>query len=558
MNKCDEFILEALVDFPDDAMVAERPICADQIHAMMATLAECGIKRVSWGYYGDGHGGYMNGVTNAKHERLCQTYHLLGNPLRVAVEAAHQEGLRLYGYFKPYETGPAILYPEGSVEAAQFGRLSHLGGRLSWLDRFVVDNPHLRIKRRSDDLSPDTRTVPICGLKLVKKDDSPTRLTKKHLQIWTSALNNRYQRRDIDFDVTESVEPAQKDVRDLYDVLLTKKGDPVRTLTLSGFALQDPYILITTDFTDGPADFDNTSIEMLTALDGNGREVPGVFANGIGIWNHEKVDFRGWGLVFDHGCGGEKMYLDTCNQDGKSGLIAYTRGRNEYLPGALCETEPQVRDYWLSGIGEMLEAGVDGIDFREENHSTHTDYPADYGFNPVILQQCQARGGADLATIAEVRGEAYTEFLRQAKKMIAARGKRMRINFQVDWYRPRPPRCRQLAYPANLNFDWRRWIEEGLCDEGVLRFFDLPFNCIFNDEIAQQVIASCRQRNIPICVNQYIKNLKPETLQAEYRSVLQDGRFSGFILYETRHFTKFGPEQGCSVTAESVKSLQRS
>ena len=109
--------------------------------------------------------------------------------------------------------------------------------------------------------------------------------------------------------------------------------------------------------------------------------------------------------------------------------------------------------------------------------------------------------------------------------MISAHGKQMRINFQVDWYRQPPPTSRQLAYPANLHFDWRRWIEEGLCDEGVLRFFDLPFDCIFNDEIAQQVIASCRQHNIPICVNEYIKNLDSETLQAEYRSVLEDEFF---------------------------------
>ena len=224
------------------------------------------------------------------------------------------------------------------------------------------------------------------------------------------------------------MEPARKDVYDVCDELLTRKGDPVRTLTLSLFALDDPYILVTTDFTDGPADFENTSIEMLVALDVNGREVPGVFANGRAIWAQEMVDFRGWGLIFDHGFGRDRLYLDTSNQDGQSGLIAYTRGHNEYLPGALCETEPQVREFWLSCIEEMLDAGVDGIDFREENHSTHTDYPEDYGFNPAVLEACQQRGGVDLATIAQVRGEAYTEFLRQAKAMIAARGKCIRIN----------------------------------------------------------------------------------------------------------------------------------
>lgn len=556
MNRPGDFSLEALSDFPGDAMTAEGLIDATRVRSMMATLAGCGVERVVWGYYGDGHGGKMARDTSVKSEKLCGTYHLLGNPLRVAAEAAHQEGLKLHGCFKPYETGAAYLCPEGSVEAAMVGRLSHLGGRLTWLDRFVMDNPHLRIKRRSDDLRPDIRTVPICGLKLIKKDDAPTRVNKQHLQVWTSALNSRYQQLDIDFDVIENVEPAGKDVYDACDELVTRKGDPVRTLTLSGFVLDDPYIMVTTDFTDGPSDFENTSMEMLVALDADGQEVPGVFANGGAIWGQEMVDLRGWGLVFDHGFGCAMHRLDTSNQDGHSGVIAYTRGRNEYLPGALCETEPEVLHFWLSCIEEMLDAGVDGIDIREENHSTHTDYPEDYGFNPAVLEASEKRGGVDLATIAEVRGEAYTEFLRQAKEMIAARGKRMRINFQVDWYRPNPAATRRLAYPANLNFEWLRWIEEGLCDEGIIRFFHLPFDCIFKDDLTQEVIAACERRNIPIAVNRYIKDHAPETLENEYRSVRDDGRFTGFILYETKHIVRTHPDGSCTITKDGVDRLK--
>jgi len=50
-----------------------------------------------------------------------------------------------------------------------------------------------------------------------------------------------------------------------------------------------------------------------------------------------------------------------------------------------------------------------------------------------------------------VRGDAYTEFLRQAKRMIAARGKRMRILLHLDFFRPDPPNNRLLAFPANMN-----------------------------------------------------------------------------------------------------------
>jgi hypothetical protein len=549
------FRLEALVDFPDDAIGIQQPVTARHVDAMMAALRELGVRRVSWAYYGDGHGGYfvpaMKKPTDAwgHWENLLDTYQELGHPLKAAAEAAHRHRLEIYAYYKPYETGPAISLPEGSPEAAAFGRLAQLGGRLSWLDRFVVDHPELRIKRKTGDLRADISTVPICGIKLIKKDSSPTRVTKDHLQIWTSPLNYRYRKRDIPFEIRESVEPSAKDVYDLNDKHLTRKGDPVRTLTLSGFRLTDPFIMVTTDFTDGPADFENAGPDIMVALDEHGREVPGVFGPGSAIWMTEQVDFRNWGLIFDHGYGRLPMCLDEPNGSGKRGVISYTRGRNEYLPAALCETEPAVQEYWLSCLREMLAAGVDGIDLREENHSTHTDYPEDYGYNQVVLDRAN---GTDPAEIARVRGEAWTEFLRRAKQLIGSHGKRMRINFQLDWYRPSPPRGRNLAYPANLDFQWRRWIDEELTDEAMLRFFALSFDSIFTDGVAAEFIERCRKRGLPITFNRY---LRPESLREEYRRVRTDGRFAGFVLYETASYLRCGPDGECAVTVDEVKNL---
>ncbi len=555
-----KFALEALVDFPDDALFAQEPISAQHIDSMMRVLREKGVSRVSWSYYGDGHGGYFVPPLDIDPKfpgelwrNFAATYQLLGNPLRVATEAAHRHGMEIYAYFKPYETGPAMSFPEGSPEAQMYGRLGQLGGRLSWCDRFVVDNPHLRIRRRTGDLPANIASIPICAIKLFKKDASPTRITKEHLQIWTSRLNYRYQKLDLKFDFKDAVEPSSKDVYDIEDNLITRKGDPVRVLTLSGFRLTDPFIMVTTDFAEGPADFENVGPDMMMALDENGKEVPGVFAPGSAIWMGFQVDFRNWGLVYDHGYGRMRHCLDEPNGSGQRGLIGYARGRNEYLPGALCETEPAVQAYWLECLGEILEAGVDGVDFREENHSTHTDYPEEYGYNPAVLERCARVGKIDRATIAKVRGEAYTEFLRKCKQMISSQGKRMRINFQIDWYREDPPRCRRLAYPANLNFDWRAWIAEGLLDEGMFRFFSLKFDQVFDDQVGRELIDLCRKRNIPLTFNRYIR---PNSLHEEYRRVRDDGRFVGFVLYETQVFLKYGPNGETSISMDAVRDLR--
>jgi hypothetical protein len=547
------FRIEALVDFVDDALAAV--ITPAHVEAMMTALHEMGVSRVSWAYYGDGHGGFMfpKGL-NEEWRRCAETYRVLGNPLRVAAEAAHRHGIELYAYYKPYETGPGISFPDGSPEAREFGRLPQQGGWLTWMDPFVLAHPQFRLRHRPDASIGDLSGVPICGLRLVKRDNSPTRVTREHLQIWTGQLNHGYQPLKPDFTVQEASVPSPKDVRDLNGTLVTRQGDPVRTLTLSGFRLTDPYVLVTTDFTDGPADFANTGTDLLVALDEQGREIPGVFATGNGVWEAQRVDFRTWGLLFDMGFGRSVLQLDVPNASGRQGIIAFTRGRNEYLPGALCETEPQVRAFWLACIQEMLDAGVDGVDFRVENHGTHTDYYDEYGFNDVVLQECARRGLAgDAAAVAQVRGEAYTEFLRQAKRLIGAAGKRMRINLNLDWFRPDPPPARRLAYPANLRLDWQAWVDEGLLDEGILRLFALPFDTVFNDSIAAAMISRCQAKGLPLTVNRYINPAYP----AEFARVLQDGRFSGFILYETASYLRLQDPAGCQLNNAVVDEVCR-
>lgn len=577
------FILETLVDFVDDALRAPCPITERHLDAMMAALRKAGVQRVSWVTYGDGHGGYLLPILGDRRhsaaydnwEDYAETLRILGNPLRVATDAAHRHGLEIYGYFKPYETGPALILPEGTPEARDWGKLEHIGGQLAWIDPFVLKHPHLRIQRRTDDLLPGTNTAPIHAIRLIKKDDSPTHIRREHLQIWSSPDNHRYRPLDVNFTLTESVEPAPRDVFDLNDRIVTGKGDRVRVLTLTGFSLREPYLLVTTTFMDGPSDFENTCPELMRALDGRGREIPGVFANGKAIWCDNRIDFRNWGLVFDHGWGKLPMKLDEPNKTGKQGFIAYRRGRAGYLPGALCETEPSVQTYWLTWIDEMLDAGVDGIDIREENHSTHTEYPEEYGFNAVVLDQCARRG----LPMAQVRGEAYTEFLRQAKQRIAARGSRLRYHLNVDYFEGDPPRNRRLAFPAHLRWEWRRWIDEGILDEAVLRFWSKPFECLFHDALAGEMIARCARRQIPVTVNRYLTyepspetpwtasvpdTVNPNLAHAssqqcghvhEFERVRADGRFAGFVLYESDNFMRPTESGAYTITSGVVKEI---
>ena len=346
-------------------------------------------------------------------------------------------------------------------------------------------------------------------------------------------------------------------------VRITRAGDPVRTITLSGFRLTDRYVLVTTDFADGPGDFENTGVDLMTALDADGREIRGVFATGAAIHEGHRTDFREWGLIFDDGWARMPICLDEPNDappgpvgygDGHRGVVAFTAGRNEYLPGALCETEPAVQAFWLNCVQEMIDAGVDGVDFRIENHSTHTDFPEEYGYNEIVMEQATARNPRNpFAAVPDIRGDAYTAHLRSARNLLREHGRVMRVMLNIDYFRPDPPGSQQPAYPANIHFDWKQWIESDLMDTAVMRFFHSPFAWLFDDPVAQKMIQSCRQRGMPIVVNRYLNH----DYEAEFRRVRQDGRFDGFILYETATVGGWDEHRQWSVTAPPAQAVCR-
>jgi hypothetical protein len=128
------------------------------------------------------------------------------------------------------------------------------------------------------------------------------------------------------------------------------------------------------------------------------------------------------------------------------------------------------------------------------------------------------------------------------------------VNLNIDWFRPDPPPNRRLAYPANIEFDWRQWVDEGLMDEGILRMFHLPLETIFGgDPIAKEMIDRCRQKGIPLTVNRYIRPTSPD----EFDRVRRDPHFTGFIMYETASYLRFQPDGGCGVSNNVAAEISR-
>ena len=542
----------ALCDFVDEASGCDFPITVDHLSSLMGLLAGAGVQTLSWAHYADDQGGpLLPAVPNAH-----RTYQHLGNAFARAVAAAHAEKLRIFGYFKPYEMAADMVFPEGSPEAKESGLLDRIGGRTGWADPFVAAHPQCCIQHRSRAFPQPNRDEPICSIKLIKSDDGPTRIQRENLQIWSSRDNYRYQQLPVDFGLSESIETAGSDVHTLADGIVTRVGDRVRVLTLTGLNLSERCILVTTNFTDGEGDFANASTSLLRMYDQNGREIPGCFANGKPIYHADRADFRHWGLMFDTGYGLRTCVLDVPNASGRAGFIAFIRGRSPHL-GAPCETEPRVQEYWLDRVEQMLDDGADGIEFRIENHSTHTDFPTEYGFNQAVLDRLADPAHPTLAQIAKVRGDAYTEFLVQAKKRIAARGKELRLNFELDALRPDPPPRRLLAYPANMEMQWQRWLDLAQPDEVVFRHYGLSFDEILQDEPTARIAAACLAKGIPIHFNRYIRDQEADRILRDVDTIRADLRFSGYVFYEVCSYIQYHPDGICTFRIPAVPKAMR-
>ena len=117
----------------------------------------------------------------------------------------------------------------------------------------MAAHPELCIQHRGVTLPEPENNNPIATIKLYKSDNASTRITGGNLQIWTSPNNYQYQRQSVSFQFQDTTETAAEDIRDINNTLITRAGDPVRVLTLSGLNLSDPYVLVTTDFSDAAA-----------------------------------------------------------------------------------------------------------------------------------------------------------------------------------------------------------------------------------------------------------------------------------------------------------------
>lgn len=592
-----DFQLSVTVDVPDD--FTKGPIDHARLDQMMAAIKRIGATRVHWLYYGeidpsDPRTGNIWDCYWATHGRATIT--AIGEPLRAAVRAAKAHGLEIYGVLKPYNGGLAGSFPAGSPEAGTRSKLTRIGGSLVQVIPFLEKHPEMRPQRKPFNASDG----PIRAITLTKANAEETRLRPEHVRLWVSRDNHAYRPLPFTPSGSITVESAPREVRDYHGNLVTRAGDPVRVLRLTGLEIHEPFVVLTTTHTDGTGDFRNTPLGMVSVFGDGGTPLDCVLATHAALWVKPR-DFRTYGLEFDQGFGHFPVALDEpwetprgdrmthfSGEDefegevllgrGKAGgFIGIARGKNTHLSATPCEAYPEVRALWLGWVQAMLDAGVDGVDLRISAHGSLTDEPTAFGWNPPVLEAYRQRfgdGEIEPAKLAVIRGDFYTTFERAAAALIRQRGRKVQLHLHAEAFRPDPVFGQLHGVPANVEFQWQRWLDEGLADEVLLRtsWFEAAedplgaaqtnrsrLSSALLDPVASSMLEAAAHHQLPVTLNRYIGRAAK---LAEYLDdlvlIARDGRFARFDVYEFFDLAQASPDHpGLAPRAGRLDALRQ-
>ena len=453
----------------------------NRIRTEMSTLADLGFTRVyfvvatngygmsCWPKWSDSANRYISGYTY-----VLQNETALKNPNKMYINACKNAGMEAYVVYKPYEGGGTQSVPES---VSQLGStvsnawIETLGGYIYHTDPFIAEHPEYRIQRKTDTALHEELPVTALEIDFLLSSysagsnlssggvsESVARAAAEKYTLWVSDDNGAYH--PYTGLAQCSFTTATKETFDMNGVSLGSKSyltmritglsvayadakyfavsfeesSKLHTIPYQSFRLYNGETLLsstTTSFSRYPAnssdtpanhDWGNESSKPLS-----GSLIGGVVvdANGgvTGVKKGSKAlngaqDFYKWGFSYGWVYDSEFAYY------ANSAVYGIARGTVEYVPGGLCEAYEEVRAYWLEQVKLFLDYGADGIDIRPQSHSTMVIDYRNYGYNQPIADRYLQLYNVDITTqeadylkLAEIRGDFFTEFLREASEL---------------------------------------------------------------------------------------------------------------------------------------------
>lgn len=238
-------------------------------------------------------------------------------------------------------------------------------------------------------------------------------------------------------------------------------------------------------------------------------------------------------------------------------LWLWSQDQKERLAGVPCYAEPCVRERRLGEMVEALDYGIDGVFLGFFSHcdAQSGERSGGYGYNPVVVNEYRQRHGLDpLADAVDVHrlyalhGERFTQFVREAGRLVRGRGKKLLCTSRTDgvhgWNGTRwglgqtgvlgahDLRDGQspLPFVAGFYLEWEKWADEDLVD-GLVVYAPFPDGVGLAQKMRQ------RARKPVYLMRKYSgwegKLAPPQTLQGYQQEIeaVRRGEIDGYALH---------------------------
>lgn len=478
----DTLDLEICVDFPDDLYYA--PYTEEMFAKLFAMYRDWGVKRCQWLYYGGKESGFWtSGSPIGIHNGYNATVENVGDIFTAAVKHAHDNGIEIFGLFKPFDTGIGMVtLPPNHPDAAEQGKLDRIGAAVTCIADFPAKRRDLIMQCKPGVAGPGN-PEPITRIELVKEDDDKADFTVDDVRLFVSDDNHTYRPYDGDLTRSETVEDVAVWEHTPSGGRPTDETRSSRVMRFDDLHITEPFVALTVD--SKTLSFANTLVNLLHVYGESGEHrclTYGIKSRMVDRWydivstplndtGHGGVDRMG--VEFDVFPGSPSAVLpgfDAIAQrhylERGDGLLAFARGKALTLTSAMSPGYDDACDYWLGWARHILDAGADGIELRVRNHHSPLAW-GEFGFEPPVRDAYLQRYGVDIWKTDDfdreawrrLRGEQYTDLYRRMRKLAQARGKQMGLHVS-----PTLDLDPAIGGAMNMHFDWKRWIEDGLAD----------------------------------------------------------------------------------------------
>ena len=533
------FILSVTYDSPM-SLIANH-YTPERLDRDMRTWAKLGMRRVHWIEYANWPSFWGRAVYDWVKQYRATIEHC-GDYLTAAARAAHDNDLEIIADLKTFDLGMnCSVAPRDGLSTVK-----DLEGRHVTVIPEIAAHPEWTMQ--SNVAWRPKRCGAITKLRLYSESPLPE-LRRRDVRLLVSRNNRQYTRYTGRVTFTQGTTRRSHQRWTPAGNVPDKGARRNAYIELSGLNIDEPFVAV--ELGAGEVALRHRGHALAEAWDASGRLAPltvatnGTAASGFFFWK----GWQGW-------TNQNEALLQPRKFDGANIGLVFREATN--MPTMLEPAYEGARQIWLDRIATILDTGVDGVDIRTYCHHNGPMCYLQYAFAPAVCEAFRSIHGReprcdadDYQRVRRIRGDFYTQFIRDARKLTADRGRKLTVQLESGIEVPDHLDCRM-----QIRLDWRTWITEGLVDEVRLKWFTAE-----SAFVHEQVMPLARQHGVPVHLISRCLHTGMDIRWYEMADRLIGGAatagFDGYNFYEQQNLMDLNPEGVTTLKGPTAPFMHR-